>query len=385
MRLFALLLAVVALGCRPEKLVKAFDAKCGQPCYGGYNINAGKGICGMGIWQCADVDATPICEGWGIPREIQCNGLDNNCDGRIDSDWRECSSTCGKSTQFCVEGVWGACPVPPPQVEVCNGLDDDCNGLIDDVTYVSPYCYTGPTSSISKGECRPGFTQCHDGRQECIGEILPKSEICDGLDNDCDGTVDEGTNSKPKDIVVCIDESGSMTDKILKVQTATKDWANKYSGRADLKFALEICPGNKPVEDNAVILKQNLTNAITFNVAVSQLSAGGTAYEPTIDAVYITADPSNPLGINWTPGAQRAMIEFTDEEAQNGFISPVVTAAQAGAMAADAGIAVYGFIDLTYSAGFDPMILPTGGAKFNIYGSYTQIKADLEKIVNSCN
>ena len=58
---------------------------------------------------------------------------------------------------------------------------------------VSKSCYSGPSGAIGIGECRAGVRQCQsDGTWgPCEGEVLPTAEICDGLDNDCDGDTDE--------------------------------------------------------------------------------------------------------------------------------------------------------------------------------------------------
>jgi hypothetical protein len=73
----------------------------------------------------------------------RCDGRDNNCDGTTDPG---CSCTdgatrpCGTSAvgacllgaQRCADGVWGSCVGNvEPAIERCNGVDDDCNGAID--------------------------------------------------------------------------------------------------------------------------------------------------------------------------------------------------------------------------------------------------------------
>ena len=71
---------------------------------------------------------------------------------------------------------------------MCDGLDNDCNGVIDDVTYdpsacVVPDCDTG---------CCEGHWECVNGEDVCVPDAVGTDEECDGLDNDCDGRIDEG-------------------------------------------------------------------------------------------------------------------------------------------------------------------------------------------------
>ncbi|HJL23461.1 MAG TPA: MopE-related protein, partial [Polyangiaceae bacterium LLY-WYZ-15_(1-7)] len=150
------------------------------------------GECVPGIERCV-AGSFGTCEGAVGPSAEACNGLDDDCDGRTDEDVPGTGSACGTDEGICMPGttacVGGAIVCmggTEPEEEVCNGLDDDCDGLVDDGIFVGTPCGT------DVGECSPGFNRCVDGGLECVDAIGPSDEACDGLDNDCDGEVDEG-------------------------------------------------------------------------------------------------------------------------------------------------------------------------------------------------
>ena len=154
----------------------------GMPCDSGRD-----GACGPGAFQCAA--GSLVCTSLSSPRAETCNGLDDDCDGEVDEDVSQsCMGACGRGRQECVNGSFGDCVPMSPPPELCNGLDDDCDGQVDE-----SYPEAGMAcDTMLPGPCAAGSYSCIGGALQCVATNPPTTvETCDGVDNDCDGLVDE--------------------------------------------------------------------------------------------------------------------------------------------------------------------------------------------------
>jgi hypothetical protein len=188
-----------------------------QPCYAGPAGTQGVGACKAGTQVCGANGQWGACNGQVTPSPEVCpDGVDEDCNGQID-DCAACApgasqacypgpagtqgvGVCKAGAQLCsANGQWGACSgAVTPTTEVCgNGFDDDCNGQIDDCMVCVPgatiACYSGPAGTEGVGVCKAGTHVCGANGQwgACSGEVTPGPEVCNGVDDNCNGAVDE--------------------------------------------------------------------------------------------------------------------------------------------------------------------------------------------------
>ncbi len=164
--------------------------------------------CHHGLQHCVfDPTATPPwvwedeCFGAIYPVNEICNGIDDDCDGTPDNNLIDLSGGCfadtghGRCQQYghweCRDGIRVCMPTPTARRdETCNGVDDDCDGLIDEDQRDDPGS-CGPAED-GHGPCRiNGHQECIHGVMRCLPSYSEiREETCNSIDDDCDGEVD---------------------------------------------------------------------------------------------------------------------------------------------------------------------------------------------------
>jgi hypothetical protein len=148
------------------------------------------GECQGAVKQCVAGAVTCTRE----PSAETCDLKDNNCNGMTDEGNPGGGAPCGTDVGECVAGV-NAC-VSGAVVclgnidggpETCNGRDDDCDNLFDE-----GLSNMGSCGLTDTGECTLGTLMCMGGGVVCAGATGPTFEVCDMLDQDCDGNPTNG-------------------------------------------------------------------------------------------------------------------------------------------------------------------------------------------------
>jgi len=360
----ALLFLLVWFAC--GEAISISSSECDLPCYDGPSKTYNVGECKSGKPLCVE-NAFIECSGQRLPSYESCNGLDDDCDGKIDEavydeqigDW------CGSNVGECSTGSWqchkGALTCyaeVPPQIETCNGKDDDCNGVVDDLGFTD-FCFSGDPQTLSYPPCHAGVLTCVGGSYECLYEVTASTETCDGIDNNCNGRVDENLSTKQYDVVFAIDRSCSMLSGSFAASTQAMTRAvTKYVGVSAVRFAVIVLPDK---DTNPVpILVQDLTNGTATLRTIGGLTGlSNSGLEPTYDVIRSVS--LNTLGLNYRATAARILFLWTDEPGQT-FEVPLVHEAAVTKIIQNTILTFVAFVPQMCADSFDDIALASGGS-----------------------
>jgi hypothetical protein len=216
------------------------DFNVGEPC------SAGVGECySEGNYVCSSDGLGTECNAVaGTPSDEICDGLDNNCDDQTDEGLG--TTTCGvgeceRTVDNCVGGITQECVPGDPTPEACDLLDNNCDGSTDE----------------GLGSTTCGLGVCFHTVQNCVNGVVQvcdpfqdaSDEVCDSLDNDCDGLTDE------ENAIGCVnyyrdeDEDGYGQTLDVKCLCATTGYYTTTQDGDCNDADAEMFPGNSEVCD----------------------------------------------------------------------------------------------------------------------------------------
>lgn len=200
----------------------ALDDDCDGATDEGFNLgqtcNVGVGECAnSGVLICAQDGLSSVCSVSPKPAATaeKCDNVDDDCDGLTDEGCDDdgdgyCDAAmavmvtpgfpliCQKGNNDCNDN---SAAINPGAIELCNGVDDNCEGTADEGFDLNAVC------SVGTGECKSwGAIVCAmNGTAIC--SAVPKvagTETCNGKDDNCDGVVDDGNICSPANTPVPI-------------------------------------------------------------------------------------------------------------------------------------------------------------------------------------
>jgi hypothetical protein len=192
----------------------------------------------------------------------------------------------------------------------CDGLDNDCDGRVDNDNFCTcqrgavRHCFAGPPGRRHVGGCQDGTQVCvgdefaHWGA--CVDGTRPQAEICDGLDNDCNGCSDELAGCASK--LTCPAPGDPRTPDAQPWLPYALDATRFYDGNDALAYRWEIrgspCDRYFQTLDSSATPQSGKLSFYIANTATAQTNAVFTlsgSYEVTL----IVTTPLGEIRCQW--------------------------------------------------------------------------------------
>jgi len=238
--------------------------------------------------RCTDADG----DGFWTGPDCACSGRALDCDDGDETVGDSTSvSCCNGGTRACTSGVWGLCSGATG--ESCNGEDDDCNGTPDDL----------PVITCGLGACRATIQSCVNGTLTSCKPNSPATTVddCNGIDDDCDGAVDE-------DCPVCIHVAPNGNDTTARACNGALPFASVQAALdfADVhrEVARRVCVAAGPSCGSTATYDGPTSQDLTMHEGISLLgnyeSTGWTRCEDATTSTHLA--PRTGHGVLFPPG-----------------------------------------------------------------------------------